>query len=506
MPFRPYSLGCHSCRRMKVKCDEEKPQCRRCVKARRVCPGYRNTKQLIFRSMNAELASRAGASRSSQAHASITPPGDTASTGPITSVLFTPRALSQSSGEWDAKAISFFLHNHSFAPTKDGPGHLGSLPDLLGSRVNGKGYLESAVLAAGSATLANITGLTHLGRIAERYYGETLRSLSATLGDPVEASSDVTLATIIVLQKYEAIVGITIAASDPHDKGLVQLLRLRGKARRGTDIENDLLRIVHGRLHTNSVGGLFPSQIEAGYDVDVDVVEIPAYQYELWRLIRETSQCCAEARGVMSGSCKGVFKSEFLQSLDNVLSAYLGLLDWQANPPSSLIYQSWKVPGQGVDGLQPGNFPEKYYLFKNILQGETWIHFWCALIYALQTLVQISSLPLVQQLLGRDWDETWRFTRRLHDAVDEICACVPYMMGDVDQSGLPTIGKDGKALGSFFLLRGLYVASCVEEMSSEQREYIMRTLLRIAHLKGIKLALRPRSRLLSQHNCAESGC
>lgn len=302
----------------------------------------------------------------------------------------------------------------------------------------------------------------------------------------------------------QAIVGITSVSGDPHDKGLIQLLRLRGNARSGTDSENDLLRIIHGRVHTNSVGGLSPSQIEVGYDVEA--VDIPTYQHELWRLIRETSQCCSEARGIISDSCKGVFKSEVIQSLDHVLSAYLGLLDWQATLPSSLVYQSCNIPGQDDLGLRQGTFQEKYHLFKNIHQGGTWITFWCTLIYALQTLVHISSLPLVQQILGHGWNQSWGFIRRLRDTVDEICACVPYMMVDVDQSGLPTIGKDGKALGSFFLLRGLYVASCVEEMASVQREYVMRTLLRIAHIKGIKLALRARSRLFSQHGCTESHC
>lgn len=451
--------------------------------------------------MNAELASRAEVTK---ARASIAPSGHTGLTGPITSVSFAPRALSQSSGEWDAKAISYFLHNYSFAPVKDSPGHLGSLPDLLGSSANGAGHLQSAVLAAGSASLANITGLTRLGRTAEKYYGETLRSLSATLQDPVEASSDATLATIIVLQKYEAIVGITSVSCDPHDKGLVQLLRLRGNARRGTDSENDLLRIVHGRLHTNLVGGLSPSQIEAGYNVEA--VDIPTYQHELWRLTRETSQCCSEARGLISGSRGGVLKSEVIQSLDHVLSVYLDLLDWQATMPSSLVYQSSNIPGQSDHSVRQGTFSEKYHLFKNIHQGGTWISFWCTLVYALQTLVHVSSLPLLPQILGQGWDQSWGFKRRLRDAVDEICACVPYMMVDVDQSGLPAIGKDGKALGSFFLLRGLYVASCVEEISSVQREYIMSTLLRIAHLKGIKLALRPRSRWFSQQGCTEPCC
>lgn len=153
--------------------------------------------------MNAELASKAEAPRLPQAYAAIGTSSQADPTVSTTLVTFTPRLLTQPSEKWDAKATSHFLHNYSLAPTRDSPGYLGFLPDLLGSSSSDIGYLESAVLAAGSASLANITGLTHLERTAEKHYGETLRSLSAALEDPTKAGSDAALTCIIVLQIYE---------------------------------------------------------------------------------------------------------------------------------------------------------------------------------------------------------------------------------------------------------------------------------------------------------------
>ncbi|KAI1131827.1 hypothetical protein F5Y10DRAFT_232635 [Nemania abortiva] len=497
MPSRPpYSLGCHACRRMKVKCDEKKPQCGRCARASRVCPGYRDTKQIVFRSVNAELASKAGTPRVPRNHTTIATSNHAS---PV--VPFAPRLLTQPSEKWDAKAISHFLYNYSCAPTRDSPGYLGFLPDLLANGSAATGYLESAVLAAGSASLANISGLAHLERTAERHYGETLRLLSAALENQAEASSDATLTCIIVLQIYEAIIGIRTLSCDPHARGLVELSRLRGTSRPSTSSGNELLRIIHSRVHMNSVGGLFPSRIDAQYDIEA--ADLPPRQVELWRLIRETSQRCVEARGVISASSHGVLKSEMIKSLDHVLSAYISLLDWQVALPSSWLYQSYKTSTQDEHESQQDTHPEKYHIFKNIHHGATWISFWCTIIYALQILVRVSSLPVLQHVLGPSWYQTWDLRKRLRDTVDDICACVPYMMADVDQSGLPTVGKDGKALGSFILLRGLYVAICVEEIASVQRDYILGTLLRISHVKGIKLALRPRNRWFSQHGSVE---
>ncbi|KAI1422586.1 hypothetical protein F5Y12DRAFT_799403 [Xylaria sp. FL1777] len=490
----PYSSGCHACRRMKVKCDGKKPQCERCTKARRVCPGYRDAKQVIFCSMNAGLASKAKTSRLSRAREPTTV-AELDDAGGIASASFTPRLLTQPSEMWDTRAISHFLHNYSFPPTKDSPGYLGFLPDLLGNSSSVQ-YLESAVLAAGFASLANITGLTYLERTAEKHYGETLRSISSALKDPLKASSDGALAAIVVLQMYEAISGITNVSGDPHDKGLVELLRLRGNGRLSTGNGMALLQIIHSRVHVNSVGGLAPSPIDVKYDAEA--VDFPAHQAELWRLMRRTSQCCVEARAMILVQGRYAFKSEIINSLDCLYSAYLCLLHWRATSPSSWSYQSCKMPTEN-HGSQRGGFPEEYHLFKNIQHGAMWISFWCTVIYALQMLVYASSLPVLQQTFNQGRQSSWDLKKQLRNAVDDICACVPYMMADVDQSGLPTVGKDGKALGSYHLLRGLYVASCVAELTTVQRDYMMRTFLRIAHGRGIKLALRPRNRWLNRH-------
>lgn len=486
---------------MKVKCDEAKPQCGRCMKARRVCPGYRDSKHVMFRSMNAEAASKAESLPVSRTQATITIWGYTGPAAAIAPVSFAPRLLTQPSEMWDTKAISHFLHHYSFAPTKDSPGYLASLPDLLGKTSSGNRYLESAILAAGAASLANITSLGQLNRTAEQHYGETLRTISAALADPKEAISDAVLTTIVVLQMYEAIVGITSIMDDPHIQGLTKLLQLRRNARPGVDESSDILGIIHGRVHMNSVGGLFPSQINLEYDHGA--ADFPTHQVKLWRLIRETSQRCAETRALISTTTRGIFLSEIIQSTDHVFSTYVRLLNWRAALRPGSLYQSCQIPAQIDRGRSQGVFSEKYHTFKNITHGALWVGFWCTLIHALQTLVQVSSHPMMQHIFSQDWHHIWDFGKQLRDAIDEMCACVPYMMADVDQLGLPTIGKDGKALGAFFLARGLYVASCVKEVTSAQRGYIMGALLRIAHVKGIKLALRPRSRWISQHGGSE---
>jgi hypothetical protein len=117
-----------------------------------------------------------------------------------------------------------------------------------------------------------------------------------------------------------------------------------------------------------------------------------------------------------------------------------------------------------------------------------WLGFWCILAYALQTLIHVLSLPLVHQTFTEEWHQSWDLGKRLRGVVDEICACVPYMMADVDNLGSPTVGTNVKALGSFFLLTGLHTAYLSDELTSIQRHYILKTLQRISHIRGIKQA------------------
>ncbi|KAI0513040.1 hypothetical protein F5B22DRAFT_637411 [Xylaria bambusicola] len=488
----PYSLGCHACRRMKVKCDEKKPQCGRCAKARRLCPGYPDTKQVIFRSVNEGLASKGKAARPLRTRTHNTSAASDHA-GDLASDSCIPQLLAQPSEAWDTRAISHFLYHYTSSATKDSSGYLGFLSDLL-SNSPSVPYLKSAVLAAGSASLANITGLVYLQITAEKHYGETLRCISSALKNPLEASSDATLVAIIILQMYEVIVGITRVSCDPHQKGLVELSRIRGNARLGTRNDNALLQVIHGRVHTNAIGGLCPSPINMDYDVKR--VDIALHEAELWRLMRKTSQCCVATWTMISVPSYEISSNEVIKSIDNLYSTYHGLLNWRKTLPSIWSYQSCEMPSRDA---QPGTiYPEKYHLFKNIHHGAMWISFWCTVVYALQVLVHASSLPILEQCLNQDQYSIQDLQRRLYSAVDDICACVPYMLGDVDRLGLPVVGKDGKALGAYFLLRGLYVASCVEELTDLQREYMMTTFLRIAHGKGIKLALRPRNRWLNR--------
>jgi len=107
-------------------------------------------------------------------------------------------------------------------------------------------HLHEAVLAAGCANLANVSGLSHLSGAARSHYGRALRTLATALSDPARACSDVTLSAIMMLQIYEVVSG-SYTAVDPHSDGLSELIRLRGLDKFQSPESKELLGMIQGR-------------------------------------------------------------------------------------------------------------------------------------------------------------------------------------------------------------------------------------------------------------------
>ncbi|KAI1259714.1 hypothetical protein F5Y18DRAFT_420580 [Xylariaceae sp. FL1019] len=476
MAIRPsHSAGCFACRRMKVKCDGQRPRCTRCGKANRVCPGYRDTSDIQFRSMNETVTAKCE--------------GFSLTSNRMVDTMSRPTPLIvRPSTAWETNATSHFLHDYSFNRTKHSPGYLNFLPELLSSASCCE-QLKSAVLAAGCASLRNTTGLNSLQGRAYRYYGKSLNQVLAASGNSSQAGSDANLTAIIVLQHYEAISDTADLPDDPHSKGLSELLRRR---RETTVRGHEVARMVRSRQQINEIGGDAPSRHEPRSQFDFATAELP--QKNIWQLLPEVSRSCGELHFLLSSQILQLYPHHMIiNAINRVSSAYQSLAQWQSGLPSGRLYQSFTIPEDHEDATnQVTKFPLRYHIFKDVQQGAVWICFWCAQVYLLQTLVKAAALPSLQKYFKKEASLQWGVEKQLHSVIDNICASVPYMMDDIDQMGLPKIATEGKALGAFFLTRGLYVANSMSGLTDTQRSYILETFERIGHVRGIRLALRAR--------------
>ncbi|KAH7014225.1 uncharacterized protein B0I36DRAFT_369204 [Microdochium trichocladiopsis] len=532
-PRLPYSTGCHSCRRMKVK--------------------------VIFRSMNASAASKAAGGASSGSSSSN-------HTGRFPLADLVPSPAAPPATPWEVNAAAFFLKSYIQKPKHGFPGYMSFLPGLLADNfpLPAHHHLHEAVLAAGCASLANVTGLSHLGVAAHRHYGRSLQLLTSALRDPGQACSDVTLSAIVVLQKYEVIAGLR-EPQDPHGQGLTELVRLRGPDKFRSANSQQLLSLIARRQQLQDLEDQEQDETLGSHfygpqhDSSSDIVST-AGSGDLWRLLDTASRAGAHLRTALAASAAGARVtgsstswpgSELQDAMDQVYSAHLRLCEWRDRLAPPLRYRVYRVrsspnprPGPrrtsaGVcsrskndDGdTDEGDdldavFPRQYYLFHSVQHGAMWLGYWCAQVHLLHIYHVALHRLAPPAMLGVSPSEgvvahRELVGRRLRATVDDICASVPYMMNEIDGRGSPITppnpggggggGEGGRqagesnamttSLGAFFLLRGLYVviSSLGGNLAASRRAYVLATLSRIGHVKGIKLALGARDAYIREH-------
>ncbi|KAK4124186.1 hypothetical protein N657DRAFT_644387 [Parathielavia appendiculata] len=124
------SKGCQMCRTRRIKCDETKPTCNQCAKARRQCPGYKDEFDLVLRNENfaakrralkltaprrkkADLAEPSSASTSSSSSSSSASSTSlSSSSSPPTPTASPPLSTTTASTTSSTHRPLFFTRNH----------------------------------------------------------------------------------------------------------------------------------------------------------------------------------------------------------------------------------------------------------------------------------------------------------------------------------------------------------------------------------------------------------
>ncbi|OIW22581.1 hypothetical protein CONLIGDRAFT_215731 [Coniochaeta ligniaria NRRL 30616] len=222
------SKGCERCRQRKVKCDQRKPQCLRCEKAKTQCPGYRNLADVLFRDESERIERRARILNGDLPVPQNRPSSDPSSKppSPPTSV---PRPLGQPVTEL---AANFFFTKYYVC---DEP----SLPDgahkwlaQAYSETPPNHALRAVIEAAGMAGISNVHHAPSMRSRSKHQYGLALEALKTLLNDVNEAVADTTLMTVNLFGLFEFITFDNWDHSQAwaaHIAGATALLQLRGQ-------------------------------------------------------------------------------------------------------------------------------------------------------------------------------------------------------------------------------------------------------------------------------------
>ncbi|KAL8806579.1 MAG: hypothetical protein Q9182_001226 [Xanthomendoza sp. 2 TL-2023] len=246
------SGACQTCKQRHVKCDETRPACLKCIKAKRVCPGFSEGLDLVLRDQN--QVAKASAERRLKAHAkkrTCTPSSGSGSSGsssseasgefaapsasPTTSLEDELTVYSSLAESRDSYAHAFFVSAYVLGPrdSRTDHGFLELLP-LLFNRLPFDSVLSSslAVLShcyfgAWHRPIRNAETLT-----VRQSYSKALRGLRGALKDPRHCVSDEVLMSVCLLNFYEYTSSALASRprEDQHVDGATALVKQRGKA------------------------------------------------------------------------------------------------------------------------------------------------------------------------------------------------------------------------------------------------------------------------------------
>ncbi|KAL5383134.1 hypothetical protein DPSP01_006110 [Paraphaeosphaeria sporulosa] len=478
-----WSTGCHACRKMKKKCDGAKPGCVRCKKAGRECPGYRSAQQVMFRSMNESAMARANKPTMLA----------TISGG------YNPFFI-QPSTDWAQFAISHFVYHYVEPPSEYGlPGYLEFLPTMLNSADSS---LQTSLLAASLANLANVSGMEQLHTESRIQYGRALRSLHTALSDKATATDDHTLLAVVLLQKYETITGNVDLEKDPHEKATTAMMRLRRPDHESlSNRSSSLSRVVLIRKEIKAMTDRTDSNMEVG-ERYVDTKQTVGSGLRM--LLRDVFiasrglEVCTAAQDIATGS----HMTAFTEAWKFAVEVYNHLILWPSTVPPAWKMKAYVFPmtPSHIDGLT--NREGQVYAFSSLQHGAVYGAYQCSRINICQSLRKayrfIHQQP--RQLFDSNFEPSQgEVLETLNSAVDDIFGTSPFMLGDVTSNGQLNATNERRALGAFFLLRSVYVALSVDTLTQPQSRKLLHLLGRIGSEFGIKTASNRRDKWLAQH-------
>ncbi|KAH0489426.1 hypothetical protein TgHK011_009856 [Trichoderma gracile] len=265
------SFGCGACRRIKMKCDETRPVCDRCLRAGRECvypPQFHfidtNTRFAVPETRELSTLPRTGAhdlkARLTMLHEeggedgmiykfqllryrSTTPPSSSRSSSPPV-----PKAPSLSRGEKLASALAASFKGPPYGYRLH---HLGRYMTEIPRRLGHNAALDIAVecLLQSHTQLLEAIELSQPSSQPSPEYMRALQTLQNVIADPVLGTSAETVCATMLMAHYEMMAPERRSHQYiAHAGGASKLIFVRGPRRVRTDFEYNLFRTQRGRI------------------------------------------------------------------------------------------------------------------------------------------------------------------------------------------------------------------------------------------------------------------
>ncbi|KAH0027012.1 hypothetical protein KCU78_g4143, partial [Aureobasidium melanogenum] len=524
------SRGCGTCKKRKIKCDEGRPTCTQCQKSSRVCLGYKDEADYIFRNQTEKVTSRITKARKPRASKS---PDSTSSkesaatcpkavtTGVSTNLPITfvdtqlesgphnQLVLMQKPSQRDLEALTTICQQPSFSIEEDVVnvyfrnfarlyrtqdtvrGFLPFLAPMYSDSPKGS-LLRTATHAAALCAISQLPDQKHLQYRAADTYGKAMRIAAGAFQDPLQATSDETLQATLLLCLYESIKATdhSIDAWSNHVEGASAIVQSRGTKQLDTEQSLALFRAARTHMLINCIRQGKPTrQLEAGMNWLCDTTEDDPLAYlthctiELPSLMEKTRRVCERQRNDES-------MADMEALIERACHLEATMQNWAASLSDEwLPFTTNYIPEKPVDPLNAEEWVGPVHGFDDahkasVLNKLHSCHMLCAavILNALEWL-RPYDYPMDDRYIHTRWIE--------QRTVDDICSSVPFFLGVGKQRARTPDQMDTIAdlIGGYSLIWPLHAASSCPRISKDQWLYIYGRLAKIAKECGLEQAL-----------------
>ncbi|KAG9253963.1 uncharacterized protein F5Z01DRAFT_655617 [Emericellopsis atlantica] len=490
MPYR--SHGCLRCRQRRVKCDEARPSCQRCVARQEVCVGYRDDSDLTFHDETTKVVQRYKHLDDSSLpqvaiprRASVGHP-ISRSTFRVHNRSFPPEPGFSDSvkhhdqNDLDNQLALDFMDNFIIRPCDESstPGFLEHLPSLFNEvNVKGRYALRWAVQAAAFANLSGRGGSGHFETKALESYGHSLVALERSLAKQGKQPDDYDLMTVVMLDIFESLFLPDETLRGSHAQGMAHILRLRGHHQFYEPRAWGLFRLAHHRLQKERLAKHF-SPLPESQDW-INALDDDASFSRLEKGALRISEVCVKARMLLQQLTSYTSSSEeVLQLVREMYCLDQEVSEWRRRPEWS--FKTVSRSEISSEAEVSNHLPERVEIHRDIWMAYEWNYHRTARLILHQQLLQcleklasssstIESGHLDSQIAC--WME--RSVSTIHTLADQVLATVPQSLGNVNSLGQyrrnRTAQSSHRAIGAYLLLWPIRVIGSETSRAAERQ-------------------------------------
>ncbi|MCJ1432341.1 hypothetical protein MMC27_001697 [Xylographa pallens] len=368
-----------------------------------------------------------------------------------------------------------------------------------------------AVSAAALAYMANTSSIDRLNKMAQESYGRALAGMMLAMSNKVTATSDETLAAVAALSVYEAISGRK-SRKEPftlHRLGLSTILKLRGPDQFQSSFGRDVFVAINKILLWRDLQDQRRPTLGLA-DWPVGLYSNPAMEFSARLAVRAVDLCgrTREAAEVAHAD-RDV---EWLQNLGILIQDALDIdqevqqhLD---NPPKNWHWWSLPVPwtgttasntsssssesGESDDGQHSSPmYPSRIDIYPSLTIATHWntvrgnrlpifrTFRTLSLLTRQHPLVAFPALPSLADL-----------HKSLDTIITDICASVPFLVGDFDASGALS-DTSARIQGGHVLslIWALHMLCGIDGLEPGLKAWMLKVLARMGTAGGVKQGL-----------------